>query len=193
MLNAIFKFFFLALIAISLNHCGKKVSRVETDSTIDLSGKWNDADSRMVAEAMVEDCLSKPWLYPFQQNKQNPRVIIGQIRNKSHEHISVETFVRDMERALLNSGKVDFVAGKIERQQLRGEVNDMQSNASAQTAKSRGEELGAQLMLIGTLNAITDKEGKNSVVFYQVNMELIELESNSKKWTGEKKIKKYIQ
>ncbi|MGD9200929.1 MAG: penicillin-binding protein activator LpoB, partial [Chitinispirillia bacterium] len=39
-----------------------KVSRVETGSTIDITGKWNDADSRLVAQEMIDDCLSQRWL-----------------------------------------------------------------------------------------------------------------------------------
>jgi PBP1b-binding outer membrane lipoprotein LpoB len=98
-----------------------------------------------------------------------------------------------MERALLNSGKVDFVATKSEREQLRDEKADMGENASVYTAKSMGEETGADLMLIGTINTIVDQEGNKAVVFYQTNLELVEIESNRKVWIGEKKIKKYVE
>jgi len=173
--------------------CTTKVSRVQSDSTIDLTGKWNDTDSRLVAEEMIKDCLSQRWLYKWESENKRPTVIIGKVVNKSHEHISVETFTKDMERALLNSGKVDFVASKTEREQLRDEKEDMQDNASVQTAKSVGEEKGADLMLVGTLNTIVDQEGAKAVVFYQTNLELIDIESNQKVWIGEKKIKKYVE
>ena len=39
-----------------------KVARVEADTTIDLSGRWNDTDSRLVAEEMIADCLGRPWI-----------------------------------------------------------------------------------------------------------------------------------
>ncbi|MCX7727111.1 MAG: penicillin-binding protein activator LpoB [Chitinispirillaceae bacterium] len=173
--------------------CTTRVSRVESNSTIDLSGKWNDTDSRLVAEEMIRDCLSQRWLYKWESENKRPTVIVGKIVNKSHEHINVETFVKDLERALLNSGKVDFVASKTEREQLREEKADMQENASAQTAKSLGEETGADLMLIGTINTIVDQEGGKSVIFYQTNLELVEIESNRKVWIGEKKIKKFVE
>lgn len=173
--------------------CTTKVSRVQSDSTIDLTGKWNDTDSRLVAEEMIKDCLNQRWLFKWESENKRPTVIIGKVVNKSHEHISVETFTKDMERALLNSGKVDFVASKVEREQLRDEKEDMQGNASAQTAKSMGEESGADLMLVGTLNTIVDQEGAKAVVFYQTNLELIEIESNRKVWIGEKKIKKFVE
>lgn len=183
----------LLIVPLLIAGCTTKVTRVQSDSTIDITGKWNDTDSRLVAEEMIKDCLSQRWLYKWESENKRPKVIVGKVINKSHEHISVETFTKDMERTLLNSGKVDFVASKTERDQLRDEKTDMQDNASAQTAKSMGEETGADLMLIGTLNTIVDQEGAKAVVFYQTNLELIDIESNQKVWIGEKKIKKYVE
>jgi penicillin-binding protein activator len=165
---------------------------VQSDSTIDLSGRWNDVDSRLVAEQMINDCLNQRWLFKYESQNKRPNVIIGKIENKSHEHINTETFSKDIERTLLNSAKVSFVASKTEREQIRDEKADMQDNASVQTAKSQGEETGADLMMIGSLNSIVDQEGGKAVVYYQINMELIEIESHSKVWIGEKKIKKFI-
>jgi hypothetical protein len=180
---------FVPLLAIG---CGTKVSRVQSDSTIDLSGRWNDVDSRLVAEQMVNDCLGQRWLYKWDSQNKRPNVIIGKIENKSHEHINTETFSKDIERSLLNSGKVNFVASKSEREQIRDEKADQQSNASAQTAKSQHEETGADLMMRGDLNSIVDQEGGKAVIYYQINMELVEIESNAKVWIGEKKIKKFV-
>ncbi|MFP4164084.1 MAG: penicillin-binding protein activator LpoB [Chitinispirillaceae bacterium] len=173
--------------------CSTKVSRVRPDSTIDLTGRWNDTDSRLVAEEMIEDALNQRWLYKWESQNRKPSVIVGKVVNKGHEHISVETFIKNMERALLNSGKVNFVATKSEREQLREERADQQENASVYTRKSQGEETGADLMMIGSINTIVDQEGSKAVVYYQVNMELVELESNMKVWIGEKKIKKYVE
>ncbi len=172
--------------------CSKKVTRVNVDSTIDLSGRWNDADSRLVAEEMIADCLSRRWLFKYDEQKRQPTVIVGKVRNKSHEHINVKTFVKDMERELLNSARVDFVASKTERDQLRDEKADQAEHASASTAKSMGEETGAELMLIGSINTIFDQEDTKAVLYYQVDLELIEIESNKKVWIGNKKIKKYV-
>jgi penicillin-binding protein activator len=172
---------------------GKTVTRVQSDSTMDLSGRWNDTDSRLVAEEMVKDALNQRWIYKYEEAKKTPTVIVGKITNRSHEHISVETFVKDIERSLLNSGSVEFVASKVEREQLRDEVEDQQTNASVGTRSDIGEEQGADLMMTGNISTIVDQEGRRSVIFYQVNMELIELESKKKVWIGEKKIKKFVE
>jgi uncharacterized protein (TIGR02722 family) len=192
----------IAIAASLLSGCGggTKVSRVSHDSTIDLSGAWNDTDSRLVAEEMVKeminDSVSVPWR-DYQAKKklrdELPRVVIGEIRNKSHEHINTETFIKDIERYLTNSGKVEFVANKSERQELRDEKSDQAANASVDSRQVAGEEAGAQLMLKGEINSIVDQEGGKSVVFYQINLELINLESGKKLWFGDKKIKKFVE
>jgi uncharacterized protein (TIGR02722 family) len=181
-------------LGVAMVGCTTKVTRIKTDSTIDLTGRWNDTDSRLVAEQMIGDCLGSPWLGSWTTGANRPKVIIGNISNQSHEHISVGTFTKDIERALLNSGKIDFVASKTERTQLREEKADMMAgNTSEGTAKQAGNETGADLMMIGTINAIVDQEGSKAVVYYQVNMELVNIESNVKVWMGEKKIKKYVK
>jgi uncharacterized protein (TIGR02722 family) len=172
--------------------CTTKVTRISADSTVDLSGRWNDTDSRLVAEEMIKDCLGQRWLFKWETVNKRPTVIIGKIKNESHEHINTGTFTKDIERALLNSGKVDFVADKSEREQIRDEKDDMAENASAKTAKSKHEETGADLMLIGSINTIVDQDGSQAVIYYQTNMELVDVESHQKVWIGEKKIKKFV-
>lgn len=173
--------------------CGGKVSRIDVNETVDLSGEWNDTDSRLVAEEMIKDCMNRAWYTDNYANApKKPTIIVGTVRNKSHEHINVQTFVNDMQRELINSGKVTFVADKSERTDLREEKMDQETFASEATKQKMGEETGADLMLIGSINTIEDAiEGKR-VMFYQTDLELVKVQSNEKLWIGTKKIKKYI-
>lgn len=171
----------------------KTVTRVDSDAQIDLSGRWNDTDSRLVAEEMVKDGLSRVWVQDFvSENGKKPTVIVGIIRNKTSEHISTETFTNDIEREFINSGKVRVVQGGEEREELRKERADQQEFASAATTKRWGMERGADFIMQGTISSITDSDGKQSLVFYQTDLELTHLETNEKVWIGSKKIKKVI-
>jgi hypothetical protein len=170
-----------------------KVNRISAESTTDLSGDWNDTDSRQVSKTMIKDVLTQPWLEKFiSANNKQPVVIVGRIKNRSHEHINVQTFIKDIERSLINSGEVEFVASSKERGQIRDERKDQARNASFETQKGPGAEIGADFMLIGTISSIIDKVGGKQVKFYQVNLELIDLADNRKVWIGEKKIKKAV-
>ena len=174
---------------------GRKVVRENPDKDIDLSGKWNDGDSRRVSEAMIKDCMGAAWLDKFTSSKngKQPDVIVGKVKNKSHEHIAVETFIKDLERSLINSGKVSFVASGGDRQAIREERKDQARHSSEESQKAPGLEAGADFMLTGSVNSIIDSIQSEKVVFYQINLELIDMANNRKVWIGEKKIKKYIE
>ena len=187
---------FLSIAALLLVGCGgggKSVTRVAADTTVDLSGDWNDTDSRLVAEEMIKDVLNRPWLSNFQlKAKKEPEVIVGTVRNRTSEHIQTLAFIKNLERELLNSGKVSFVANKEERQEVRDERADQQENATQESMKKFQKESGADYMLRGDITSIIDQEGGDAVKYYQVNLELVNIESNQKAWVGEKKIKKLV-
>ncbi|MDD5747181.1 MAG: penicillin-binding protein activator LpoB [Candidatus Omnitrophica bacterium] len=174
---------------------GRTVKRTEIDKTIDLSGRWNDTDSRLVAEEMVKDCLGRPWMNTFDEaNKRAPVVIVGTVINRSHEHINSQLFTKDLEKNLINSGLVKFVADKQERGEVREERQSQQEGLTAkETVKPVGFEMGADFMLQGTINSVKDEVKGKYVILYQVNLELIDLTSNQKVWIGEKEIKKYVK
>ena len=172
----------------------RTVTRIDTESTIDLSGKWNDADSRMVSEQVVGDMLGAPWITRFasRNGDERPTVIVGLVRNRSDEHIVTETFTKDIERACVNAGTVRIVASSEERTDLRDERDDQTDFSRPDTVKRFGMENGADYMLMGTINKISDREEGEEVVFYQIDLELTDIETNEKVWIGGAKHKKYI-
>ncbi|MDZ7803043.1 penicillin-binding protein activator LpoB [Thiohalophilus sp.] len=176
-----------------LTGCGTRVERLEADEVRDLSGAWNDTDSRLVSEEMISDMLARPWVDDFKRRTgKQPVVIVGSVRNLSHEHINTNTFVNDIQRELTNSGRVTFVASRDERQDIRDERLDQDIHASAETRKAMGQEYGADYMLSGQINTIIDMEGRTQVRYYQVDLTLISLTDNRKVWVGQKKIKKEV-
>ena len=106
------------------------------------------------------------------------------------EHINVKTFVSDLERELTNSQHVTFVANKAEREEIREERRDQAVHALEKTQKGPGREVGADFMMKGSISSIQDESEGVKSVFYQVDLDLIDLENNVKSWYGQKKIKK---
>ena len=180
-----------------VNGCGKsvEVARVDSGKEIALTDKWNDEDSRLVAEEMINDMLSYPWISQFNQRfpGKEPLVTVQRVRNKSHEHIAVDTFVNDIKRAVIRSGKAEFIATLEERQDTRAELADQDMNASADTRMEMGEEDGANFALSGTINSIVDQLDNQRVTYYQVDLKLINLQTAREVWNGSKKIKKFME
>lgn len=181
------------LAAALLAGCAGSVRRISPDEVVDLSGRWNDTDSKLTAEKMVDSVLAKPWLTNFTKAKgKNPTVIVGTISNKTDEHIPVDAFQKDIERELINSGAVDFVASKSEREEVREEREDQQTQASDGTRKEMYQEYGADYMLKGVITKIPDYGGNRAVFYYKVDLELIDLQTSKKVWSEAKEIKKFI-
>ncbi|MFT5388036.1 MAG: hypothetical protein ACI9F2_000935 [Lysobacterales bacterium] len=179
----------------AVSGCTTTVKRVEVGERIDLSGRWNDYDAQLVAEEMVFDALDKPWRGKFIDDEgRTPVVIVGSIDNNTSEHINTNVFTISLERELLNSGDITFVASLVERDQIRVERDDQQQgNTDPATIAAIGREHGADFMLIGSVDSVQDVLKNKEVVLYQVSLELIHLTTNKKVWIGQKQIKKSIK
>lgn len=185
----------LVVLTIALiNGCAnRKITRVDPNETIDLSGRWNDSDSRLVSEEMIGDLLTSAWIPRYlKANDKRPVVVVGLVENKSHEHINSETFIKDVEKAIIRDGNIRLVVAGEKRNELRKERAEQQDYASPETTKKWGKELGADFILQGTINSIVDAYKKQKVVTYQIDLQLTNIETNEVVWMGDKKIKKQI-
>lgn len=185
----------VALVAVACGSKATRVTRIDPETTIDLSGFWNDTDSRMVADEMINDAASFPWARRFMQANGGklPVVIFGSVRNRTTEHIAVNTFLRDMEAAFLRSGLARVVADRDQREQVREEREDQQQKASVETRARMRKELGADFIVVGEITSIEDVDGGREVIYYQVDLNLTDLESNERVWIGQKRIKKFVE
>lgn len=186
----------LAFVTVVMVSCGStKVARVDSGTVVDLSGYWNDTDMKIVTDSLISECIASPRVAKFEAtNGRPPFVILGKIANKSSEHLDTGILSKRFQTAIINSGVLEFVADASQREQLRNEKSDQAENAY-DTAKSIGNEQAADFMLQGTVTTIIDTDGKKkSVRTYQVDMQLIDIESNRIVWQGQNsEIKKLVK
>lgn len=171
-----------------------KIDRINSNEIIDISGDWNDVDSQVTSSTMVEECLNATWRENFiSKFSKKPCLVVGTFKNKSEEHINTQTITKDIEKALINSGKVKFIASKSERNEVREERKDLNEYSSEKTQKKMKNETGADLIMQGQINTIFDSYKGETIKYYQIELELIDLETNEKLWIGQKKIKKLVK
>jgi uncharacterized protein (TIGR02722 family) len=184
----------LGILMLTLTACSTTVARAPLEAPVDLSGRWNDTDSRLTAEALIKDALERPWSKRFTQvTGHKPIVIVDTVLNRTHEPLNTQTFVKDLERALAQSGQVQVVADAGQRQEGRQERLDQAQHAPADIAKPAGQKSGADFMLQGTISSLVDELDNTRAVFYQVDLELIDIVSDVKVWLGQKKVKKLVE
>jgi len=184
----------MAILSITIFSCAPKVQRMSETSVTDLSGRWNETDVRLTSEQIVNELQNHPWYSNFiaEHKGKKPVIIVGMITNKTHEHIEPEMFCKNVEISIVDSQRMKLVQSGNKRAELRAEMADQQNYASTETMKKFGMANGADFILQGNIGSIVDEKGKQKTVFYKVNLELTELQTNEIVWIGNKEIKKYL-
>lgn len=184
----------LFIIAVSFFSCSRSVTRVDPNQSYDLSGRWNDTDSRQVADKMISELLNSGSYKQYAETRgKKPVIIVGQIRNRTSEHIDANNYIKKLELAIFNSGIADLVESDEFRDKLRLERAQQQDFADPNTMAQWGEETGADLMLFGEITSETDVYNNKRVVNYVTTLFLTNMESNKRVWYGQHEIKKYVR
>ena len=170
-----------------------KVKRVDPEKVVDLDYRFDDEDARQVARGMIEDALGKPWINEFMAvNEKRPLVVVGNVKNETEDYINPDLFTDVIQEELLNSGKVRFIAERDLRAELRQErIEDLEFRDPA-TIKNAAMEKGADYMMLGRIKDVKERsvDQRKVVNFYQVTLELIDIETNEKVWIESREIKK---
>lgn len=174
----------------------REVTRVDPTEVRDLDFRFDEDDARMTADTMVRDALNQGWIDRWMgANEQRPVVIVGTVRNETSDYLDSKLFTKQIERELINSGRVRIVAARDERGEIRDERKQGLDWSRPETVKQQAYELGADFMLLGRVgeNIERSRNGNQRIVYYQVNLEMIDLESNEKVWIGEQQIEKRVR
>ncbi len=182
------------LILSLLTSCARSVTRIDPNQSIDLSGRWNDTDSRQIADKMINSLLGSEKFKEYsKQLGKKPAVIVGLVRNKTSEHIDADNYIKKMELAIFNSGVADLVESDELRDKMRLERAQQADFADPATMAKWGLEVGANLMLFGEMTSETDVYQKKRVVNYVTTLFLTDMETNKRIWYGQEEIKKFVK
>jgi hypothetical protein len=190
----------LALLVIGSCGSSPAVARVDSGTQVDLSGRWNDSDVRLVCNSLITDCLNSPRVTQYVQQFSDqhggnlPACLVGAFTNDTSEHgVDTSIIAMTMETAIGNSNKIEVVAGGDTLTAIRAERQDQQSNASEERAVALAKEVGANLLLTGSVKSSVDQAGNVTVRSYFVYARLTNVETRVQLWAAENsEIKKVI-
>lgn len=183
----------IVLIFFSIS-CQRSITRINPETQIDLSGRWNDSDSRMVAEKMINELFSSERFKDYAAEKgKKPTLIVGLIKNKTSEHIDAGNYIKKFELAIFNANVAALVESDEFRDKLRQERAEQQDFADPATMAKWGKEIGADLMLFGEMTSEIDTYNKKRVVNYITTLFLTDIETNKRVWYGQHEIKKFVK
>lgn len=156
-----------------------------------VDDRWSETDARKTAEALVESVLNRAWLSEHQAKfQQRPVVVVDDVQNRTDEHIDTRALTDAIQDELINSGRVRFVS-KERRQAILDEVKYQSSGAVAEESRRKlGRQIGADFMMAGAISSSVHSQGSLKTVTYQVNLQLIDLETAEIVWSDRNLIKK---
>ncbi|MEI8025871.1 MAG: penicillin-binding protein activator LpoB [Pseudomonadota bacterium] len=158
-----------------------------------VDDRWNETDARKTAETMIQGLLEKSWLTNFKKANagQRPLVVVGEIENRTDEHIDTKALFEYLQDEIINSGKVRF-ADAANREKILAELKYQNDSGmvNQNTSKKKGKQIGADFLLSGGLTSIVASNDGLKTVTYQTTLRLTDLETAEIIWSDKYLIKK---
>ena len=155
-----------------------------------MNDRWSETDMQKAVEAMVSGINKSA---PVAYAKRRPTVVITGLQNKTSEHIDTQNIMDMLRVELTRTGRVQFV-DKAARQDILDEYDYHASGTVSQsTLKSRGQQIGADLILNGRMDSIVQQVGSKKSVYYKLTLNMTNLSTGIIEWTDHKQFRKIYE
>ena len=169
-----------------------------------LNIDYGSTDLQTLATGMVESLVAAPALnYMDNSGKGDDKRIIvypGGIENRTSEHIDTQGIMDKIQTALLKTGKFRFVAAAQGQEEIGEQVRFQQGSGRvrADMAREFGKQLGADVVVYGTLRSIDKKKGssiesggtRTEDVYYQFVLQAVNIDTAEVIWQEEEELRK---
>lgn len=184
------KVWIFALLAVAMLSGCQSVQYGDATATETVNTDFGSTDLQMIAAKMVDDVLAFPPVVQITAQRR-PVAFVDRIKNKTTEHIDLESVTDTIESKLINSGKFRFVdMSVVERVRQQLEYQRDSGMVDDQQAMVMGRQVGAEYMLYGNMSSIVKRDSSTKDVYYKFTLKLMHLETGIIEWSGEKEIRK---
>ena len=188
-MSLLFKTLFIAFTLI-LAACSSTVKYDDATKEETLNTDFGSTDLQRIATKMVDDLLAFAPMVRI-TNSKRPIVFVDTIRNKTAEHIDMESITDTIQSKLLNSGKYRFIdMGQVDK--IKAQLNYQRNSGlvDQNTAMKIGRQIGAEYMLYGNMAAINKSAKGKKDVYSKFTLKLLHIETGILEWSSEKEIRK---
>ena len=169
-----------------------------------INASYGRTDLQAFSETMVSSLAESPSLSylagPGKGDDMRVVVYMGGIRNLTTEHLDTGGISDSIRTALIQSGRFRFVAGDQGQAEIGDQVRFQQGSGRVDPAQAKafGKQLGADVIIYGSLRSITKRKGrsietlgvKTLDVFYQFTLNCENIETGEIIWSEQKDMQK---
>jgi len=165
-----------------------KMSDVDVEKDKHLQSTYDYTDMRKVTQSVVDEIVASPFL---SKHEKPPIMVIVGVQNRTKRYVDTKSLTDRMRTLLFKSGKAQFV-NATRREQLMKEQKHQAAHATAETRVAIGRQIGARYMVSGSLVEMESESprqvrvSKKKVNYYQLTIEVTDLETGLMTWTTEK-------
>ena len=183
--------FLVIFMSLTLHACGPKAftkgQYSDPEEVILLDDKFNENDMQLMANTMVNSLIEYEQI---KNSSDRPIIMVGKVRNRTSEHVDMKALTDKIRTALIRSGKFQF-SDKDAREELAEEYEYQNSGfVNSETAKSRGNQASVNFIITGDLSSNVQQVGKDKVVYYKLNVNLVDVDKNIITWADEREVRK---
>ena len=165
---------------------------------------WGSTDLQTFSAKMVASLKDSPALAYLDREEKGPdkRIItyMGGIRNETSEHIDTTAVSDAIRTDLIQSGRFRFVVDKAGQAEIGEQVDFQQESGrvNPKMAMEFGKQLGAEVVIYGTLRSIEKKKGRSlesggsklEDTYYQFVLNAANVETGEIIWSDRGEIRK---
>ncbi len=183
--------FLLIIIVILAAGCGPTVRHEIKDEETIIGSDWSAKDLKDVSDYMAASIKKSSFIASPQYTSEKPRWMLARdMKNQTDEHVNTRTIMEKIRTRLINEG----VAGFIDDQAVEDILNQMKLQQSGlfdnKTVAQIGRLVGAKLILRGTISSIRKKTDRKDIIFYNITLQLVTIQTGEIVWTDEKEIQR---
>ena len=169
-----------------------------------LTIDFGSTDLQQLAGTMSESMIASPALsYLDHSGKGDDKRIVvytGDVDNRTTEHIDTAGITDSIRVSLLKSGKFRIVTTDAGQGEVGDQVSFQQGSGRVDVAQAKafGKQLGADVIVYGTLRSIDKRKGgsleslgtRKRDLYYQFVLEMVNIETGEVIWMDEEDIRK---